>query len=411
MASRDLGGGGLASLGDRSVTASEFQVLVKRVKALQDKVTELEGTVRGGGSGGGGGGARSGAGTREHTPPLGLSPTAATVASRRHQGEDEMVFALEDFQMSHRINAMRNIESPTGGGGGTGGTGLGLGLDSVTGDHPMAFLVPPGCDYLHKAMQALPDEQTCQFLVQQYFDHVEWFQRCLHYPSFMRQCRELWAREAVLDPDFVCTYLMVVCLGLRTVVDTLPGMTNALGLADNLYHVAEGVLWMSRFLHRQTFESLQAISLMTVYGFGLEDGADATWALCGSAIKIAQNLGLNRLQEEAPGKVWSPLWRSRLRRELGRRVWWTFVALDWSNAIAHGSTYQVVPMQNLSALPSNLRDDQLEDDDAVAEPLSVYTVSSSGCCLVCMPLTDHSPSRCRSSASSLSSCTARLSTT
>lgn len=362
LASRDLGG--LSGLGDRSVTASEFQILVKRVKVLQDKVTELESTVKTG--------VRSAAGTREHTPPLGLSPKAATVTSRRHQGDDEMVFALEDFQMSHRINAMRNIESPSGE---QDRERESINLSAVTPDHPMAFLVPQGCDYLQKALQALPDQQTCQFLVQQYFDHVEWFQRCLHYPTFMRQCRQLWARETPLDPDFVCTYLMVVCLGLRTVVDTLPGMTNALGLADNLYHVAEGVLWMSRFLHRQTFESLQAISLMTVYGFGLEDGADATWALCGSAIKIAQNLGLNRLEAEAPGKVWSPLWRSRLRRELGRRLWWTFVALDWSNAIAHGSTYQVVPMQNLCALPSNLRDDQLEDDDAVAEPLTVYTVS------------------------------------
>jgi hypothetical protein len=157
----------------------------------------------------------------------------------------------------------------------------------------------------------------------------------------MHQCRQFWTAPpptSQLSADFICTYTMVICLGLRTVVNNLPGMTNALALADQLYHVAEGVLWCSRFLNRQTFESLQAISLMTIYGFGMEDGADATWALLGTAVKIAQNLGMNRLEAEAADKVWSPVWNTRLRREMGRRVWWTFVSLDWAHAIAHGST-------------------------------------------------------------------------
>lgn len=35
------------------------------------------------------------------------------------------------------------------------------------------------------------------------------------------------------------------------------------------------------------------------------------------------------------------------------------------------------PSQNLTALPANLDDDQLEDPDAVPQPMSVYTVSLS----------------------------------
>lgn len=93
----------------------------------------------------------------------------------------------------------------------------------------------------------------------------------------------------------------------------------------------------------------------------------------GAAIKIAQNLGLNRLEAETPDKTWAPVWASRLKREIGRRLWWTFVALDWSHAIAHGSTYCIHPAQNLTVFPSNLRDDELDDPDAAPQPMSVYT--------------------------------------
>jgi len=158
----------------------------------------------------------------------------------------------------------------------------------------------------------------------------------------MRQCRQLWRGERdQLSPAFICSYIMVICLGLRTVADSLPGMANALTLADKLYRVAEGVLWCSRFMSRHTFESLQAISLLTVYGFAMDDGGDGTWTLCGAAIKIGQNLGLNRLEAEGKNKDWDPQWNSLLKREMARRVWWTFVSLDWSHAISHGSTCEL----------------------------------------------------------------------
>jgi hypothetical protein len=155
----------------------------------------------------------------------------------------------------------------------------------------------------------------------------------------MGRCHQLWNNEReALTPAFICGYIMVICLGLQMGSDSLPGMANALELADHLYRVAEGVLLCSRFMSRHSFEFLQAISLMTIYGFAMEDGGDGTWTLCGTAIKIAQNLGLNRLEAEGPGKDWGEKWNSRLKREMARRVWWTFVSLDWAHAMAHGST-------------------------------------------------------------------------
>ncbi|KAL1410680.1 hypothetical protein Q8F55_004699 [Vanrija albida] len=348
----------VADVTDAYVSVSDFRTLARHVQVLRDKVRALENAV-------GEGKAEPGDGT---PVPDETSP----VTSRRYMGDDEMVFALEDFQMSHRVNTMRNrqhdgketpdVATPAPGEAAT---------THIANGHPLAFVIPAGTDYLAQAVALLPDHKIGARLVQEYFDKVEWLQRCLHYPTFMRECREFWARGST-SPDFVATYAMVLCLGLSTSSESF-GPFNSMALAEQLYHLAEGVMMCSRFLHRQTFESLQAISLMTIYGYGMEDGADATWALCGSAIKIAQNLGLNRLEAEEAGKVWTALWDTRLRREIGRRVWWCFVSLDWAHAIAHGSSYSVHPSQNLTALPANLEDDQLEDPAAVPHPLSVYT--------------------------------------
>jgi len=66
------------------------------------------------------------------------------------------------------------------------------------------------------------------------------------------------------------------------------------------------------------------------------------WALIGSAIKvrtwlygprswlmylnkISQNLGLSRLGNETGSRQYPPEWRSAIRREVARRVWWSLV--------------------------------------------------------------------------------------
>ena len=70
----------------------------------------------------------------------------------------------------------------------------------------------------------------------------------------------------------------------------------------------------------------------------------AHWALLGSAIKvcsdltvdrivfmsfpqIAQNLGISRLGSESDGRTYPATWRSVVKRETARRVWWSLVCL------------------------------------------------------------------------------------
>ncbi|KAI3485389.1 hypothetical protein L1887_51312 [Cichorium endivia] len=67
------------------------------------------------------------------------------------------------------------------------------------------------------------------------------------------------------------------------------------GLADTLCTGSQQLLWSSNFLQSQQLEHLACICLLGVYQHNRKEQADGQWALLGSAIKVAQNIGLARL--------------------------------------------------------------------------------------------------------------------
>lgn len=100
--------------------------------------------------------------------------------------DDEMVFALEDYQMSRTVNTVHNLDdrervgstgpefSPTNA---ESPSAADADAGKINDRHPLAFIIPPNTDYLAHAIASLPEQQVCEVLVQRYFDNVEWFQR------------------------------------------------------------------------------------------------------------------------------------------------------------------------------------------------------------------------------------------
>lgn len=136
-------------------------------------------------------------------------------------------------------------------------------------------------------------------------------------------------------PEFLCTHLMVLCLALHLIepdVQLQLGFSTqeAHDLAKLMFSAAQAVLYASDFLSSHSLDHLQCIVLMGVYQFNVDDQSDASWALLGSAIKVAQNLGLSRLGPETESRkaLWPEAWKSFRRREIGRRVWWNLVSLS-----------------------------------------------------------------------------------
>lgn len=75
------------------------------------------------------------------------------------------------------------------------------------------------------------------------------------------------------------------------------------------------------------------------------------------SLQMAQGLGLSRLgaeQQSVEGKplpMWTGRWESLIQREVGRRIWWNLVFLDWALAPSYNFSCSIHPDQSRSRLP------------------------------------------------------------
>ncbi|SGY79044.1 BQ5605_C008g05021 [Microbotryum silenes-dioicae] len=314
-------------------------------------------------------------------PSTASTPTNDAVNARGERGqppEEEMALMLEDIAMSFNANksrlrqAMNPLHQDSGS------------LRSASVRHERARMMNP---------LSVIGAQRSWILVETYFGRIEWYTKSLHTPSFIVECKSILH----LDPEeahrttrtsFLCVLYMILCCSLHLIE---PYEAQALGysledasmLAEDVYHCGLSMLSNSDWLRHPSLEYLQSIIVAGVFMYNTSAEADVHWALLGSAIKCATNLGLSRLGWETDGKKWPPAWKSFRRRETGRRIWWGLVVLDWSHAQAHNGTSDpkssvpdcVHPSQNHTAPPSNVNDADM-NDDYVSRPLSQYTEST-----------------------------------
>jgi hypothetical protein len=337
--------------------------------------------------------------------------------------EEEAAMMLEDFAMANRINrarAARAIENDTNGttsfsapDGRTYrspsylGAGLGSEEDETTlttsfDTHPLSMVVDSNVNIWMRTIQLVPSEDRCRALLDFYFSRLDWYSRVLHSPTFLHQSEMLLNHLTTLrshpspqnnqthvtsDPTVpppnitvssITLWIMVLCLAFHLIE---PQLCERLGYtmieagvaAKRLYSAVQTCLYHQDFMANHSLEHLQTIILMGVYQQNLDE-ADSHWALLGSAIKIAQNLGLSRLGAEKEGRRHPEQWKSVIRRETARRIWWFLVFDDWSHAAAHNGTYSIHPTQNHTDFPANVDDvDIAEGKEVHSKPMSEYT--------------------------------------
>lgn len=357
-----LGAGNLPSASKAIITAARPEMMIPIPNTVQK--TSSGGTGTGGGGGGG--------------------------------GEDDAVMMLEDFAMGNRAHTRRAAQK--------------LNQDaSRMGDNssPESSYLETGAsqrsadaaiDVAYRFLRLAPNPEISRVIVDYYFDRLEWYTKCLHRPSYMRDLHQLLSLDLetaarTVRPSFICVHFMVLCLAihlasgeevLRWGFDTF----TAMQLCDALFAGSQQLLWASDFIGSHQLEHLQAYVLISVYAYNVDEQADAAFALMGAAIKIAQNLNLNRL-DDAPfmekestktrltsgGKDTGQM--THLEREMSKRVWWYLIWLDWSHALSHGGSYSINPTHNKTTLPSNVDDEDLETKEATLQikPLEEYTVS------------------------------------
>ncbi|KAL1407004.1 hypothetical protein Q8F55_006417 [Vanrija albida] len=243
---------------------------------------------------------------------------------------------------------------------------------------------------LNALTRVLPSHERGELLVNAFLNKVDWLHRLFHTPTLLSQCRDLWAlpRERVvheISMPFMAVYFVVITLGLHF-MDAAEAEKHftadeVQSLCDVWYSAARSAQWASDFIGTHTLENLQALILMSVL-MNNRDRADAAWALLGASIKMAQGLGLSRLGSEQQGTegeersmpMWKGRWESLIQREVGRRIWWNLVFLDWSLAPSYNYASSIQPDQIKSALPANIEDEDLIDGQPLrAQRLNVRT--------------------------------------
>ncbi|KIK53870.1 hypothetical protein GYMLUDRAFT_49165 [Collybiopsis luxurians FD-317 M1] len=257
--------------------------------------------------------------------------------------------------------------------------------------HPLSLLIDPSTNVISRLVSVLPSQNHCATLIHFYFERLEWYSKVLHAPSFLSDANHLvdqvsmainsdWDLSVLghVSVPFLSVYLMVLCLSLHLIEPEICrrlnlGFGEAIELSKKMYNAAQACLYVSDFMGNHSLEALQCLILMGVYQQNLDE-ADSHWALLGSAIKMAQNLGISRLGSESENRTYSGIWKSVVKREIARRIWWSLIFNDWSHAAAHNGAYSVHPSQNHTGFPANVNDVDLVEGFPLKErPLTEYT--------------------------------------
>ncbi|KAJ7109829.1 fungal-specific transcription factor domain-containing protein [Mycena epipterygia] len=330
------------------------------------------------------------------SPPAGESgPSIIRSSFGTNTTDEDVAMMLEDFAMGHRVNQTRATQdldavsyssdrSPK-----LEVTSRGINF-GVPDGHPLALLIDPSTNIMSRLLVSLLPEAQTRVLIQFYFDRLDWYSKVLHKPSFIADSHALMINilsrnVGAVRIGFLAVHYMVLCLALHLIEPVIReqlglSFTDASELARRMYSAAQACLYYDEFIGSHSLEHLQCIILMGLYQQNLDE-SDAHWALMGTAIKIAQNLGISRLGSEGEPRQYSAAWRSVVKREVARRVWWLLIWDDWSNAAAHNGTYSIHPSQNHTGFPANINDsDLVEGRPLIAQPPHTYTEMTFSLC-------------------------------
>jgi hypothetical protein len=177
-------------------------------------------------------------------------------------------------------------------------------------------------------LSKLPSLATSGMLVDFHLEHLAWYHNTIHVPTFTTCCEVFWLSGAMPDPQWLPLYLSVLSASMWTLINSsshngCPEISPE--RCHALFELTTTELFQTNSLGRHTIYSIQAVCICAMIGNVL-DSSDQMTVLVNAAIRIAQCLGLHRIPDE-PGRLSD--WSTTLHREVGRRIWWKLVELDY----------------------------------------------------------------------------------
>lgn len=235
-------------------------------------------------------------------------------------------------------------------------------------------------------LNALPDVPTARRMVDFHLRMLAWNHNVLHVPTFSEQCEKFWSTGSVKDGQWLALYCSVLSASAWSIRNSsrCQGSLNELHAEPSpahLFELASTVMTQEDFMGRHTIFSLQAICIsgMVANVLGKSDLL-ITWVTAG--IRIAQCLGLHHVGVDTPGEPWSEM----LDKEIGRRVWWKLVELDY-HSIPYTGTYSINTRHFTTQQPTNCNDD-LKDRGETQLSSSTYAIIKARMALLIPSLLD-----------------------
>ena len=195
--------------------------------------------------------------------------------------------------------------------------------------------------------EAFPSAPVARKLVDYHVQNLGWYHNVLHTTTFVEQCERFWNDGTATHEQWMAVYCAVLSSAAWTLAnsssaaadDCTPGMVE---LADAMMRQTKAVLYRTDFLGHHSIFAVQAICIisMVAHSFG---ESDLMATLVNAGIRVAQCLGLHRVPDEAstessPKEETGVSWE----REVGRRVWWKLVELDY-HSMPYTGTLSMLP--------------------------------------------------------------------
>ncbi|KAL5119249.1 hypothetical protein ACEQ8H_002736 [Pleosporales sp. CAS-2024a] len=230
-------------------------------------------------------------------------------------------------------------------------------------------------------MARLPEVETARRLIEFHVRFLSWYHNVLHVPTFLAQCEKFWDFGSVEDGQWLAVYCAMMSVSAWS-LDNCPMAMERFGIPTcpsptDLFAMVCEMLNQEDFLGRHSLHSLQSICIseMVANVVGKSDTL-ITWLSAG--IRIAQCLGLHRIGPDAADDDDDDdddeRYLERLEKEIGRRVWWKLVAMDYHSIPYTGGTYSI-HLRHCSTEPPRNCNDDLHSQSERALTLSTYALT------------------------------------
>ena len=196
--------------------------------------------------------------------------------------------------------------------------------------------------------EALPSVFLATKLVDYHLQNLCWYHNVLHTPTFLTRCENFWDHGTAPHDQWTAIYCAVLSSAAWTLSNSSPSddfsTAEMVELAEAMMRQTRAVLYRSDFLGRHSIWAVQAICVISMVAHSVGE-SDLMATLVNAGIRIAQCLGLHRIPDEgtvvsSAEEVVEVSWE----REVGRRVWWKLVELDYHSMPYTGTLSMLFPL-------------------------------------------------------------------